>query len=196
MIWSCNLSLALLCTLSLPSIAFLNISCLLLSICISQLMSWHLLSKPTKPFHCASHLAQLATQTSSSSCQNNSKIFCPCSRLACWEVPPIVLAVLPSGPSGLLLLLWLTTNFLVAVAFSESFGGTAGPLSFLLDTQYHATRLAHILAVHNFSFDSPAIVFCLPQSGSASLMCRRAGKYCCLFSLSAFRMFTWAQFSK
>ena len=69
--------------------------------------------------------------------------------------------------------------------FFESFRGTAGPLSFLLDTQYHATRLAHLLAVHNFSLDSPAIVFCLPQSCLASLMCRRAGKYGCLFSVSA-----------
>ena len=66
MIWSCNLSLALLCTLSLPSIAFWNISCLLLSICISRLMSWHLLPKSTEPFHCASHLAQLAIHDSTS----------------------------------------------------------------------------------------------------------------------------------
>ena len=49
-----------------------------------------------------------------------------------------------------------------------------------------ATRFVNSLAVHRFfPLDSSAIVFCLPRSVSASLMCRRAGRYCCLLSLSA-----------
>ena len=60
-------------------------------------------------------------------------------------------ACLPSRPNGLLLL-WLTTSFAAAGAFLRSCRGTAGLLPLLLGTQCHATRFAHSLAVHHFSW--------------------------------------------
>ena len=86
----------------------------------------------------------------------------------------LAFACLPSRPNGLLL--WLTTSFAVAAAFVGFCLGTAGLLPQLL--------VCPVSCRAPFFTDSPAILCCLPRNGSASLMCRRAGKYCCLFSLS------------
>ena len=90
-----------------------------------------------------------------------------------------------SRPSGLLLL-QLTTSFAEAGASVRCCRGTE-LLPWLLDTQGHATRFARSLAVHRFFPDFPAIVFCLPRSGLAFPMCRRAGRCCSLFLLRASR---------
>ena len=65
---SWHFSGALLCSPSLSSIVFLNISCLSLNTCTSCSVFRHLLSNSTKPFSCAFHLARLAIHTSSSPC--------------------------------------------------------------------------------------------------------------------------------
>ena len=86
-----------------------------------------------------------------------------------------------------LLLLWPTTSFAEA---EESVGccwGTAELLPWLLETQVRTSRFAHSPASHSLFPDFPTIVFCLPQSDSALLMCRRAGRCCCLCLLRASR---------
>ena len=181
-------------------------------------MSWHLLSKSTEPFRCASHLAQLAIHKSSS-CQHIRSLghFCssPAGPVADWryriaKAPPPFLfnsvmptftslllstvssafpwpgfrrqsfafACLPSRPNDLLL--WLTTSFAEAGKSVKCCRGTAELSPWLLDTQGHTTRFAHSPAVHRFFPGFPASAFCLPQSGSAFPMCRRARRCCCL----------------
>ena len=84
-------------------------------------------------------------------------------------------ACLPSRPNGFLRS-WTTTSFAAATAFSKSSRGAAELSPLLLDTQYHATRFANFLAVQRSFRDSPAIVFCLPRSGSVSLMLSKSWK--------------------
>ena len=69
----------------------------------------------------------------------------------------------------------MTTSFAEAGASVRCCRGTE-LLPWLLNTQGHTTRFARSLAVHRFFPDFPAIVFCLPRSGLAFPMCRRAGK--------------------
>ena len=137
-------------------------------------MSLHLLSSSTRPFSCASHLAQLAIHNSSSPCLKFTKYRCSRYFQPFWQFSEdplsqhhyhlgvsafpwpnsrrqyFAFACLPSRPNGLLLL-WLTTSFAAATAFLGTCWGTAGLLPVLLDTQYHATRFAHSLALHHFS---------------------------------------------
>ena len=96
------------------------------------------------------------------------------------------LACLPSRANGLLLL-WPTTSFAEAAESARCCRGTAGLLPWLLDTQGHTTNFARSPVAHRFFHGFPAIVFCLPQSGSAFLMCRRAGRNCCPCKLRASR---------
>ena len=60
-------------------------------------------------------------------------------------------------------------------------------MPWLLDTQGRNTRFAHSPASHRLFPDFPTIVFCLPQSGSTFLTCRRAGRCYCLCQLRASR---------
>ena len=65
--------------------------------------------------------------------------------------------------------------------------GVAELLPWLLDTQGRTTRFAHSPAAHRLFPDFPTIVFCLPRSGSAFLLCRIAGKHGCLLQLRGSR---------
>ena len=65
--------------------------------------------------------------------------------------------------------------------------GTAELLPWLLDIQGHTTRFAQSPASQRLSPDFPTIVFCLQQGDSAFLLCRRAGRCCCLSYLRASR---------
>ena len=90
-----------------------------------------------------------------------------------------------ADPAGLLPP-WMKANFAAATAFSRSSSGHGG--AFAIDSLILNTMplvLPTLLLCARSFPDSPTIFFCLPLSGPVSLMCRRAGKYCCLFLLSA-----------
>ena len=93
------------------------------------------------------------------------------SSLILHVMPPVFTTLLPCTVS----------RFAEAEESVECCWDTAELLPWLLDTQGRTPRFSHFPASHRLFPDFPTIVFCLPQSGSASLMYRRAGKYCCLF---------------
>ena len=51
------------------------------------------------------------------------------------------------------------------------------------------TRFSHFPASHRLSPDFPTVVFCLPQSDSAFLLCRRAGRCCCSLQVACFKTY-------
>ena len=86
----------------------------------------------------------------------------------------LALVCLPSRPNDLLLL-WLMTSFAEAKEFVGFCRGTAGLLPELLDTQRHAARFAHSLAVHRLS---------LPTLQPSSSACHKVVRlFCCVEEL-------------